>query len=85
MAAYNKADLERRDAHITEVRTKCVALAPDCKAASVKLCQTKGYKDGKSLDTDAAQSCSAKAMIPGRKPEEGDCRTENFVTQALCQ
>lgn len=59
--------------------------APDCKLASVKLCQSKGYKDGKSLDTDAAQSCSAKAMIPGRKPEEGDCRTENYVTQALCQ
>lgn len=59
--------------------------APDCKVASVKLCQTKGYKDGKSLDTDAAQSCSAKVMIPGRKPEEGDCRTENYVTQALCQ
>jgi hypothetical protein len=59
--------------------------APDCKVASIKLCQSKGYKEGKSLDTDAAQSCSAKAMIPGRKPEEGDCRTENYVTQALCQ
>lgn len=59
--------------------------APDCKAASDRLCQSKGFKDGKSLDTDAAQSCSAKAMIPGRKQEEGDCRTENYVTQALCQ
>lgn len=59
--------------------------APDCKVASDRLCQSKGYKDGKSLDTDAAQVCSAKAMIPGRKPEEGDCRTENYVTQALCQ
>jgi hypothetical protein len=59
--------------------------APDCKTASDKLCQSKGFKEGKSLDTDAAQSCSAKAMIPGRKPEEGDCRTDNYVTQALCQ
>lgn len=59
--------------------------APDCKAASDRLCQSKGFKDGKSLDTDAAQSCSPKAMIPGRKPEEGDCKTENYVTQALCQ
>ncbi len=59
--------------------------APDCKAASDKLCQSKGYKEGKSLDTDAAQTCSAKAMIPGRKPEEGDCRTDNYVTQAVCQ
>ncbi|MDB5504976.1 MAG: hypothetical protein JWR89_4878 [Tardiphaga sp.] len=59
--------------------------APDCKTASDRLCQSKGFKEGKSLDTDAAQSCSAKAMIPGRKLEEGDCKTENYVTQALCQ
>lgn len=59
--------------------------APDCKAASDKLCQSKGFKEGKSLDTDAAQSCSPKAMIPGRAPEPGDCKTENYVTQALCQ
>ena len=59
--------------------------APDCKAASDRLCQSKGFKEGKSMDTDAAQTCSPKAMIPGRKPEEGDCKTENFVTRALCQ
>ena len=59
--------------------------APDCKTASDRLCQSKGFKEGKSMDTDAAQTCSPKAMIPGRKPEEGDCKTENFVTRALCQ
>ena len=59
--------------------------APDCKTASDRLCQSKGFKEGKSMDTDAAQSCSVKAMMPGRKPEEGDCKTENFVTRALCQ
>ncbi|MDB5653086.1 MAG: hypothetical protein JWQ94_699 [Tardiphaga sp.] len=59
--------------------------APDCKTASDRLCQSKGFKEGKSMDTDAAQSCSPKVMIPGRKPEEGDCKTENFVTRALCQ
>lgn len=59
--------------------------APDCKAASDKLCQSKGYKEGKSLDTDAAQTCSAKVMIPGRQAQDGDCRTDNYVTQAVCQ
>lgn len=59
--------------------------APDCKTASDRLCQSKGFKEGKSMDTDAAQSCSARVMIPGRKQEEGDCRTENYVTRALCQ
>ena len=59
--------------------------APDCKVASDKLCQSKGYKEGNSLDTDAAQTCSPKAMIPGRQPEPGDCRTDNYVTQAVCK
>jgi len=59
--------------------------APDCKAASDRLCQSKGYKEGKSLDTDASLICSPKVMIPGRKQEEGDCRTDNYVTQAVCQ
>jgi len=59
--------------------------APDCKAGADKLCQSKGYKEGKSLDTDAAEKCSAKVFLPGHKREPGDCRTENYVTRALCQ
>lgn len=59
--------------------------APDCKAGAEKLCQSKGYKDGKSLDTDAVEKCSAKVFIPGRKREPGDCKMENYVTKALCQ
>jgi len=59
--------------------------APDCKAGADKLCQTKGYREGKSLDTDAAEKCSPKVFIPGRKREPGDCKTENYVTRAICQ
>jgi hypothetical protein len=59
--------------------------APDCKLGADRLCQSKGYKEGKSLDTDAAEKCSPKAFIPGRKREPGDCKTENFVIKALCQ
>jgi hypothetical protein len=59
--------------------------APDCKAGADKLCQSKGHQEGKSLDTDAAEKCSAKVYLPGRKREPGDCRTENYVTRALCQ
>ena len=59
--------------------------APDCKAGADRLCQSKGYKEGKSLDTDAAEKCSPKAFIPGRQREPGDCKTENYVTRALCQ
>ena len=59
--------------------------APDCKAAADKLCQTKGFKEGKSLTTDSAEACSAKVLIPGRTRKPDDCRTDNFVTRALCQ
>jgi hypothetical protein len=69
-------------------RAACLASAngaPDCKAGADKLCQSKGYREGKSLDTDAAEKCSPKVFIPGRKREPGDCKTENYVTRALCQ
>jgi hypothetical protein len=59
--------------------------APNCKAGADKLCQAKGFKEGKSLDTDAAEKCSAKVYLPGYKRGPGDCRTENYVIRALCQ
>jgi hypothetical protein len=58
---------------------------PDCKAAADRLCQSKGFKEGRSLGSDAVQSCSAKAFIPGRQRKPDDCRTDNYVTAALCQ
>ena len=69
-------------------RTICPAAAngtPDCKAAADRLCQSKGYKEGKSLNADAAETCAAKVYIPGRQRKPGDCRTDNYVTTALCQ
>jgi hypothetical protein len=59
--------------------------APDCKAASDKLCQTKGFKEGKSVTTDSAETCSAKVLIPGRTRKPDDCRTDHYVTRALGQ
>ncbi|MBR1165386.1 hypothetical protein [Bradyrhizobium liaoningense] len=59
--------------------------APDCKQAADRLCQGKGYKEGKSLNADSAEKCSAKVLIPGRQRKPDDCRTDTFVTSALCQ
>jgi len=59
--------------------------SPDCKLGADKLCQAKGYKEGKSLNTDSAETCSAKVLIPGRARKPDDCRTDNYVTSALCQ
>jgi hypothetical protein len=58
---------------------------PDCKLAADQLCQGKGYKEGKSLNTDSAEKCSAKVLIPGRQRKPDDCRTDTVVTSALCQ
>jgi hypothetical protein len=69
-------------------RVACAASgngAPDCKTASDKLCQTKGFKEGKSLTTDSAEACSAKVLIPGRTRKPDDCRTDTYVTRAMCQ
>jgi hypothetical protein len=69
-------------------RMKCPVSAngaPDCKAAADKLCQTKGFKEGKSLNSDSAEACSAKVLIPGRTRKPDDCRTDYYVTRALCQ
>lgn len=69
-------------------RAACPAAAngaPDCKAASDRLCKEKGYKEGKSLDIESAEKCSARVYLSGRTGAPGECRTENFVTRAVCQ
>jgi hypothetical protein len=69
-------------------RTACPAGAdgtPDCKSAADQLCKGKGYGEGKSLNTDSAEKCSAKVLIPGRTRKPDDCRTDTYVTTALCQ
>ncbi len=73
---------------VAEGRIKCPVSAngaSDCKVAADKLCQAKGLKEGKSLSTDSVEACSAKVLIPGRARKPDDCRTDNFVTRALCQ
>lgn len=65
-------------------RTLCPAAAngaPDCKRGADQLCKEKGYGEGRSVDIESTQKCSAKAYFSGN----GACRTENFVTRAVCQ
>ena len=58
---------------------------PDCQAGADKLCQSKSFKRGKSLDTDSAQACSAAALLSGGNRQPGNCRTNYYVTHALCE
>jgi hypothetical protein len=77
-----------RPSSIATGRTICPVSAngaPDCKSAADKLCQAKGFKEGKNLTIDSVEACSAKVLIPGRTRKPDDCRTDNYVTRALCQ
>lgn len=69
-------------------REKCAVAAngsPDCYAAASLICKSKGYGEGKSVDTQSAQKCSARVWISGRSPREGECATETYVIRAVCQ
>ena len=77
-----------KPASVAEGRIKCPASAngaTDCKTAADTLCRSRGFKEGKSLSTDSVEACSPKVLIPGRARKPDDCRTDNFVTRALCQ
>lgn len=59
--------------------------APDCVAATVALCKSKGFQNGgSSLDMTTADVCPAQVYLSGRNSGEG-CHTETFVSRALCQ
>lgn len=69
-------------------RSLCVQAAngaPDCYTASDKLCREKGYASGKSLATEAAETCNPRIYLPGYKRKDGDCRVDTFVTRVACQ
>jgi len=58
--------------------------APDCVAAAETLCRSKGFGSGKSLDMTTAEVCSPQVYASGRSSGPG-CKTETFVSSALCQ
>ncbi len=89
-AAKGATDAWRSSTSQTMVkgRTTCPVAgngAPDCKSASDQLCKAKGYKTGSSLDIETAETCNPKIYISGRTGAPGECKTENFVTRAVCQ
>lgn len=58
--------------------------APDCVAAATTMCKAKGFDSGKSADMTTADVCPAQVYLSGRSSGPG-CRTETFVSRALCQ
>jgi hypothetical protein len=58
--------------------------APDCVAAATTMCKAKGFESGKSADMTTADVCPAQVYLSGRSSGPG-CKTETFVSRALCQ
>jgi hypothetical protein len=77
-----------RSGTVATGRTRCPVAAngaPDCQAAADRMCRDKGFKDGRSVDVEAAEVCSARALLTRRTDEPGACHMENYVTRAACQ
>lgn len=58
--------------------------APDCVAAATAMCKARGFENGTSADMTTADVCPAKVYLSGRNSGP-ECRTETFVSRALCQ
>jgi len=74
--------------NVVKGRRKCPVSAngaPNCQIAADEMCRENGFREGKSVDHEANNVCSPKAILAGRGSEPGACRTETFVTGALCQ
>jgi hypothetical protein len=59
--------------------------APDCGAASITLCRSKGFETGQSLDVHSVDVCPGKVWLSGRKPNPEECTVDTFVTRVVCQ
>lgn len=58
--------------------------APDCVAAATAMCKARGFESGKSADMTTAEVCPPQVYLSGRS-SGSECRTETFVSRALCQ
>ena len=88
--AKSAADAVARlpNARVVRGHEKCKTApngAPDCVAATVALCKTKGFENGgSSLDMTTSEVCPPQVYLSGRNSGEG-CHTETFVSRAYCQ
>lgn len=58
--------------------------APDCVTAATAICRKNGFESGSSADMTTAEVCPAQVYLSGRS-SGSECRTETFVSRALCQ
>lgn len=89
-AAKDAADAVTRlqKARVISGHAVCVVAAngaPDCNGAAASICKSKGFETGKSVDITSAENCPARVLLSGREAAPGECKTQTFVSRALCQ
>jgi hypothetical protein len=75
-------------ARVVAAHERCASAqngSADCQAAAETFCRGKGFRSGKSLDTQSELKCPAKLLLERRAPNDKDCLTEIFITRAMCQ
>ena len=76
------------NARIVTARERCARGAerqPRLPGGGRCILPRQGFQSGKSLDTQSELKCPAKVLLEGRSPNDAECRTEIFVTRAVCQ
>ena len=74
--------------HVVEMQEVCPPAgngAPDCAAAALNVCHTKGYKDGQPVDIRTADKCTSSLWVSGQPPVNGECPVETIVLRSACQ
>jgi len=89
-AAKDAADAMARipNSRLVRGHSNCATAAngaPDCSAAAVNLCKSKGHSGGTSVDFTTAEECPLQVTLGRRAAAPGECKTVTFVTRALCQ
>jgi hypothetical protein len=74
--------------HVVEMQEVCPLAgngAPDCTAAALNVCHTKGYKEGQPVDIRTAEKCTSSLWVSGQPPANGECPVETIVLRSACQ
>jgi hypothetical protein len=73
--------------NVVSGKERCMLAAngsPDCEAATVMLCKTKGFERGRALDIQSSRKCPAYVYLQG-KSDDSTCANESVVARAICQ
>jgi hypothetical protein len=58
---------------------------PDCVHAAVLACRASGFSGGSTVEVQSEEKCPVEVMMGQRRRQPGDCTTDTYIVQSLCQ